>query len=277
MPEVEHGIYHIEEIAPGAYKIYERRDASMYLVCGKEKACLIDAGFGLNDLKALVAELTALPVVLVNTHGHEDHVLGNHWFYDGGARRVFLHPADQSMYRAIVSGYAKMLADPWVKENYAEFLRGFDPSAVRFPEAEDIRDGDTIDLGGKILEVIELPGHTAGSILLLDRDAKICYSGDAVIEHAWLFLPESLPLEAYAAALRRARLILGDAGVERIYDGHYSNCPLTLAHMDTVIAGLERALAGEAEARPFQNREGSGVEYVFDELSVLARAPEKHP
>ena len=269
MAETKRGVYAIEEIAPGSYKIYERRDATMYLVCGKERACLIDTAYGLSDLKALARRLTDLPVTVVNTHGHIDHVLGNHWFHDGGNGRARMHPADRPLYEEIASGYADMLNEPWVKETFGEFLRGIDPAAVRFPRAEDVREGDTIDLGGKALDVIGIPGHTAGSILLMDRDEKICYAGDSIIENLWLFLEESQPVEVYLNALRKTRDALNRAGIERICNGHFNHAPLTVPQIDPMISGMERILAGTAKGELFENMVGSGIRYAFGEWSVL--------
>ena len=271
MSETEHGPYYIEEIAAGSYKIYERRDATMYLVCGKERACLIDTAYGLWDLRELVGELTGLPVTVVNTHGHVDHVLGNRWF-SGGSGRVYLHPADRPLYEDLQAGFAELCGEPWVRETFGEYLKDIDPAAVRFPSPEDIREGDVIDLGGKTLEVIETPGHTAGSILLLDRAEKLCYSGDAIIEHLWLFLEESLSPEVYLKSLRHAQDVLGAAGVERIYDGHFSYTPLTPAQVAGRIADLESILAGKVRGEPFAYPMGSGVEYRFDDWSILCRS-----
>lgn len=269
MAEIQQGIYSIEEIAEGAYKIYEQRAATMYLVCGRERACLIDTAFGLRDLKALTGRLTDLPVAVVNTHGHEDHVLGNQWFYDGGAGSVFLHEADQPLYEEITTGFAEMIETPWVKAQYAEFIGDLDPSSVHFPPAKAIREGDAIDLGGKTLEIVEMPGHTAGSVILLDRQAKICYSGDAILEHVWLFLEESLPSDVYLRSLRHAREVLIDAGIERIYSGHYHDKPLVPAQMDPMISGMESIVAGRAVGEPFTNMVGSGLQYTFGDWEVL--------
>ena len=54
--------------------------AHTYLVCGEERAALIDTGYGIGDMKALCTELTDLPVVVVNTHAHTDHTGGNSLF-----------------------------------------------------------------------------------------------------------------------------------------------------------------------------------------------------
>lgn len=264
---IDRKLYDIEKISRGPcdiWKIYERHEATMYLVCGGERACLIDSAYGLTNLRELVGELTRLPVFVINTHGHVDHVLGNHWF-----NRALMHPADQGLYREIVDGYADMLALDWVKQSYGEFIQGLDPSTVRFPQAEDIRGGDEIDLGGKKLEVVEIPGHTAGSILLLDPDEKLCFSGDAIIEHLWVFLEESLPPETCLHALARAVEALREAGIERIYNGHYAHKPLTLSDTDVMLSGMKRICAGTARGKPFENRVGSGVEYAFGDWSVL--------
>ena len=51
-----------------------------YLVCGQDRCLLIDTGWGIGDLRALVAELNPLPLTVVNTHGHPDHTFGNWQF-----------------------------------------------------------------------------------------------------------------------------------------------------------------------------------------------------
>lgn len=260
-------IYNIEKISNGPYdifKIYERFEAAMYLVCGKEKACLIDTAYGLCDLKEICSELTDLPVTVVNTHGHIDHVLGNHWFSD-----VYIHPADKELYRECADGFAEMITEPWVRETYGEFLKDADTANIIFPDTKDITENDVIDLGDKKLKVIGIPGHTPGSIMLVDEEEKICFSGDSIIEHCWLFLEESLPAGTYLNNLRRAVDILRESGTERIYNGHYSYHPLTMADADVIISGIAKVCSGEAEGRPFTNHAGSGMEYSFGEWSVL--------
>ena len=264
---INRDVYDIEKISRGRFdvwKIYERYEATMYLVCGDRRACLIDSAYGLTDLRALVGELTELPVFVINTHGHVDHVLGNHWF-----DRALMHPADQGLYREIVDGYADMLQQDWVRQTYGDFIKGLDPSTVRFPQAEDVRDGDVIDLGGKQLAVVGIPGHTAGSVMLTDPDEGICFSGDAIVEHLWMFLEESLPPETYLHALRHAVEKLRQSGIERIYNGHYAYKPLTLADTGAMLSGMQQICAGTAQGKPFTNRVGSGIVYTFGDWRVL--------
>ena len=123
-------IYNIEKISKGPYdiwKINERLEATMYLVCGSEKACMIDTAYGLTDLKELTAELTGLPVSVINTHGHIDHVFGNRWF-----EHAMIHPADQALYQEAVDGFEKLVSRDWVREAYGQYLRDLDLSTVRF-------------------------------------------------------------------------------------------------------------------------------------------------
>lgn len=269
MAETEHGLYFIEEITPGAFKIYEQRNASMYLVCGTSRAVLVDTAYGLCDLKKLASEYTDLPVDVVNTHGHIDHVLGNHWF---NGSMVYMHPDDIPLYDENVAGYVDVCNSSWVQENYADLFKDFDPAAVVFPKTTDIREGDVIDLGGKKLEVVEMPGHTPGSIILLDRDEKICYAGDSIIENVWMFLEESLTIEAYLDSLKKAKKILTDAGIEKIYNGHFCYNPIKVNKLDDIIAGAAAVADGTASGVPFENHAGKGIEYSFDGFKVLYRS-----
>ena len=70
---------------------------TIYLIVGDERALLLDTGWGVGDLPALVASLTSLPLLVVNTHGHPDHTYGN-----GQFAQVYIHPDDEPMARAPV-------------------------------------------------------------------------------------------------------------------------------------------------------------------------------
>lgn len=120
-----------------------------YLLVGEEKALLIDSGISGGDVRNMVLALTDLPVLLVNTHGDGDHTAANNCF--GG---FYVHPDDY---------YGKDLS-------------------YRFPDTPhtDVTDGYVFDLGGRRIEVISIPGHTPGSIALLDMNNRILFSGDTV-------------------------------------------------------------------------------------------------
>lgn len=76
---------------------------------------------------------------------------------------------------------------------------------LRMPPFEAIGEGDVIDLGGLKLEVYDLPGHTPGGIALLNRQDRILFVGDSIIEQTWMQLEESLSMEDIWRTLRSAR------------------------------------------------------------------------
>lgn len=167
----------ISEIAPGTYAINEFGIAAEFLVIGKERALLIDTGCGLIDLPGIIRRFTDKPYDVVLTHGHSDHVGGIGWF-----DKVYLHPADfvqvEHMDLDRLRGYNRSLGEAGAFQVY-----DYDPDAIhpieKQPELVPITEGYVFDLGERKLEVIETPGHTPGSIVLVDDKARILFSGDA--------------------------------------------------------------------------------------------------
>ncbi|WP_164860140.1 MBL fold metallo-hydrolase [Actinomyces wuliandei] len=70
-------------------RTHDPRDVHMHLVTGRQRALLVDTGYGVGDLAALVTSLTDLPLTVVLTHGHIDHAFGA-----SGLTDVHMHPAD---------------------------------------------------------------------------------------------------------------------------------------------------------------------------------------
>jgi glyoxylase-like metal-dependent hydrolase (beta-lactamase superfamily II) len=240
----------------------------MYLVSGKERCLLIDTGWGVGDLPTLVASLTSLPPTVVNTHGHPDHVFGN-----GQFAQVYVHVADEAAARQRPS--AEMRA--WIVDNVlpkplpAGFQ--FDDWAVAGPGAlETIQDGYVFDLGGRVLEVISVPGHTPGSICLLDRQARVLFTGDSVLPGAhWLHLDKSLPLSRFRESLRRLQG-LADA-FDCVLPGHadLQALPLSKTLLDDLIDGTGRILAGELVGREEKTFAGDGLRCDFDSCGIVYR------
>jgi hydroxyacylglutathione hydrolase len=175
------------DIADKAWRIGESNNSRyMYLVAGEKQALLIDTGMGTGDLARFVTTLTPLPVIVVNTHGHPDHTGGNKYFDS-----FYIHPADM------------------------ELAKYFSPGKNDFTP---VKEGSVFDLGGRKLSVIETPGHTAGSICLLDAERKILFTGDNNCPHVWLFLPESLSVETYVRSQKK--LVARQADFEILHSGH---------------------------------------------------------
>ena len=69
------------------------------------------------------------------------------------------------------------------------------------PPFKTVKEGDVIDIGGRTLEVFALPGHTPGSIVLLLREDRILFTGDAINHHLWMQLDGCSSLNEYVKAL----------------------------------------------------------------------------
>jgi len=168
--------------------IIENSDnGTMYIIEGDDKALLIDTGTECDSLDKIVKLITQKPLQVVLTHAHHDHD-GNIGFFD----EIYMHPGDTVLFPATYKG----------KVNFIE-------------------DGARFDLGGKIIEVVHMPGHTPGSIILVDRAAGSCYTGDAFGSgQVWLQLKPISPMETYIESCSRM-IKLAEEGIENIYCGHY--------------------------------------------------------
>ena len=192
-------IYNVRELEPGLYRIGNSA-VFMDLIVGSHHALLFDTGYGYGDLKAVVRSITDKPLYVVNSHGHVDHACGNQAF--GGA---YIHPLDMELCREHNGPQMRR-----AELDVAEVPPDFDLDAhlrLGTGELKPVGEGDTFDLGGVTLQVIHLPGHTAGSIGLWCPEKKLLYVGDAMNCFVWLFLPESQSLDTYIRSLRKAEAL----------------------------------------------------------------------
>ena len=214
----------IIQIRPNVYLIDDAGDSTCYLITGSECALLVDSVNGYEDLKAITKTLTDLPVIVVNTHGHGDHIYGNVYFEE-----AWLHPADFALYDQFF-GYAKDIMEQ----------NNLKPCPVKALEI-----GQIFDLGGVQLEVVDLSGHTAGSIGLLDKDARIIYTGDGLNTHLWMQLDHSLSISAMLETFRKLK---AEHGQDFDYVAHgHTKVLRDKEILDWMIQGCEDILAGRTE------------------------------
>lgn len=188
----------LHKLTPEITCIDDAGDSVCYVVCGKDQAAVIDTVNGRENLYDIVREITDLPLIVVDTHGHGDHTGGNCFF-----KEAYMHPADVAIDKEFVARRKELDIDLDHPEKYGatrEELEAFlDPYA--HCEIKPLREGEKIDLGGKVLEVVLIAGHTPGSIALLDRQTGFLFSGDAINGQAWLQLDHSLKLQQYLDSL----------------------------------------------------------------------------
>ncbi|MGN1190767.1 MAG: MBL fold metallo-hydrolase [Candidatus Ornithospirochaeta sp.] len=190
----------------------ENDGVRFFLLKGKEKALLIDSGMNVKGVRELCEHLTDLPLKLINTHGDIDHIGGNDDFPS-----FMMHPSEAANYYGLQHKIG--IIDP-------------------------VYDGDIIDLGERKLEVMLTPGHTPGSIMLLDVSKGVVYSGDSVQDgNIFLFGPMR-DIRAYALGLKRLDNWKGRFDI--IYPSHGS-FPVSTSLVNKLIDGATRVMRHEVE------------------------------
>lgn len=209
--------YDITPIFKDAWLIYEREEqVCMYLICGSERAALIDAGMGTGDLFAVAASLTDLPVLPLITHGHPDHYLGAM-----SCPFIYLDERDHPL----MQYYVELDA---LEEGV---------SAPPMPKLKALP--ESFDLGGRTLRVVDLHGHTAGSVGYLLEEEKILFSGDGLIYNVWMQLEESTTLREYRTTLEALRSIR--PCFNSLWTGHGTKA-LDAEHLERVIALVDKVI-----------------------------------
>lgn len=163
-------IYTVSVLFDGIWAI-DQDFVRCFLIEGTERAILIDTCYADADLPGVVKSLTNRQIIVVHTHTDSDHIGASDRFSE-----TFMHPLDFKL----------------LKEFYSKTL-----------QPKPLREGEIFRLGGVELEVILLPGHTPGSIALLDRKRRILFSGDSVKDNPIYMFGPGRSLPAYLDSLRR--------------------------------------------------------------------------
>lgn len=181
----------ITQIAPRTWCISEYGLVNAFVAEGDEYAALIDTTCGIGNLQETVRKITDKPVVILLTHNHFDH---NGGIYRFPGSKVYMHPADESllekMYAMSPDGTYNGLRDFYIRTRGpvrcpdipVQELLDLIPQPQPDPAFDwvAVNHGDTVDLGGRVLQVIHTPGHTDGGICWLDNESRILFSGDTV-------------------------------------------------------------------------------------------------
>ncbi len=262
--------FEVYQPAPKVFAIYEPHQAEetiAYLIVGERKALLFDTGMGISDIKKVTAELTKLPIVVVNSHTHDDHVGGN-WQFDT------IYGMDTEFTRKNARGSRKDAQAEITPDQICGTLpKGFDTKAYAtrpWKITAKIHDGDDFDLGGRILDVIATPGHTPDAIALVDRANGLLFTGDTYYPAPiWLFRPET-NLYDYERSIRRLAMLAPQ--VKLVLGAH--NVPVASpAVLPRLVTAFDAVRSGKVPATP--DSPGKVI-YKVDGISFLMRAPTAH-
>ena len=180
--------------------------ANSYLLVGGDEALLIDLAVNRKGLVRYAESIAQKPVKVVLSHAHIDHI-----FYIKQCGEVWLHKDDEQLLRK-----GKI---------------PFQMPVFRCPVLHFIKNGDSLDIGGRQLQVIHMPGHTDGSILLYDSSTKILFSGDTVARRLLYGLHTRIPVEDFVAQLKELKKL----DFEKIYSAH-DRCALSKDNIDLMIS-----------------------------------------
>lgn len=240
-----------DTFAISEYKHWE--ETHCYLLCGSEQAILIDTGLGIANIKEIIDSLVLLPVMVITTHVHWDHIGGHKYF-----ENIAVHEAEKDWLS--VEFPVPLQA---VKENLmckpCDFPKDFtidDYEIFSGTPKKILCDGDCIDLGNRKLTVIHTPGHSPGHCCFYEADRKYLYSGDLIYRGCLdAFYPTTDP-QRFFHSIRKIQTL----EISRILPGHHQLC-IPVSIIDKIEKGFSR-LANEGSLM-----QGNGV-FDFEDFQI---------
>ncbi len=257
-------VFKIRENVFALYEDGQFEEVISYLIVGQESALLFDTGIGVGDISGVVAQLTELPVAVLNSHTHYDHVGGNHFYqtiYGTETPYTEMHAEGRSN-----AEIAEFIGEGWVWRPLPNGTTAANYVSQPFTVSDYVEDGSLIDLGDRQLEVILVPGHTPDALVLLDRQNRLMFMGDT-------FYPATL-----YAHMGDANFFDYLASAEKL-SGFISDVDYLLpAHNEPLVPGYylkamrDAFVAIQAPNAPYVLGDGDR-EYAFDGFSIMVSDP----
>ena len=188
---------------------------NLWHVSGRDRDLLVDTGSGVVSLREQLPWLTERPLLAVASHTHFDHIAGHHEFPERlvhpAEAHILANPTNDATLASGFVGDEMFEAHPDCPLCYAEYR-------VRAaPATRLIEDGDVIDLGNRVLQVIHTPGHSPGGISLFEASTGTLFSGDIIYDGPLIEDTYHSDLHAYWQSLER----LAALPVRVVHGGHF--------------------------------------------------------
>jgi glyoxylase-like metal-dependent hydrolase (beta-lactamase superfamily II) len=259
--------FEVYRVAPKVFAIYEphqEEEAISFLIVGNARALLWDTGMGIGNLKALTEKLTRLPIAVLNSHTHDDHV-GDNWQF------TTIYSMDTAFSRRDALGSREdAQAEVEAGEICGNLPAGFERKAYAtrpWKISSFVHDGEWIGLGGRRLQIVATPGHTPDAISLFDPVDGLLFTGDTYYPGTiWLYRPET-DLAAYDRSVRRLAALAPQ--VKLVLGSH--NVPVASPTvLPQLVVAFETVMAHKVPPVPAGSKK---VIYTVGEISFLMRAP----
>jgi len=255
------GWFNVNEIKDGVWFISDKTGVNCFLVEGETRSLLIDTGWGLANLSELVGSITSLPVQVVFTHGHPDHVNGAFQFSD-----LYIKPEDEKLMEMFYTKETREQIINRFKDILSSDFQIDDWINAQITKPSPVSDGNIFDLGNKKIRVIECPGHTAGSICLLDTVEGILFSGDSLLAKPVLMnLETSLGLKTYLKSIEYVNSFAD--GFNIILSGHDEK-PVDPVVIGELISGVSDILKGNIKGKIVETRFGDAIQNNFGHTAI---------
>ncbi|GAA0378547.1 MBL fold metallo-hydrolase [Bacillus horti] len=250
----------VQKIDSNTYAISEYghwEKVHSFLLLGTEKAVLIDTGLGIDSIKRITDQLTTLPIDVITTHVHADHI-GSH----GEFERIYVHEGDKDW---LVNGI-KGLSIEQIRKDVSRDItwptpESFDPETYHPFQGEPtglLIDGDILDLGDRKLKIYHTPGHSPGHISIFDETNGYLFTGDLLYDETpiYAFYPSTNPVDLVNSLERISEI----PNVTMVYGSHN-----TLGLQPDILAEVKAAVTYLREHE--LTRFGTGI-HTFNGFSV---------
>lgn len=255
------------------------QEVNSFLIIGSQRALLWDTGEGFFDITEVARKLYSGEIIAANSHSHFDHIGCNHRF-----DHVLAYDDPQAHYTAERGAPHGLFADQLSPEMFiGGYPEGLDPETFFVPpyRIRTVRDGQLIDLGERILEVIHTPGHSPDSMMLLDRTNGSLFTGDTFYQaalYAHFDCPEfgRSDLNAYLNSMERIQSRIQE--VKALYCSHNEliAAPFKVKEAADAFRSILNGKVMEGltvDLRHVYLEDGTAiVEYPFREFSIVCRA-----